>query len=77
MGGARPQDWVKLNVGGTNFLTTRTTLCRDPKSFLCRLVQEDPELLHTDKVEIFLYCPSSQSVMNVKFNLNMMKKYFR
>ncbi|CAL4066601.1 unnamed protein product, partial [Meganyctiphanes norvegica] len=48
-GATRPREWVKLNVGGTNFLTTRTTLCRDPKSFLCRLVQEDPELLHTDK----------------------------
>ena len=36
--------WVRLNVGGTYFLTTRTTLCRDPKSFLCRLCQEDPDL---------------------------------
>ena len=34
--------WVRLNVGGTYFLTTRTTLCRDPKSFLCRLCQDDP-----------------------------------
>ncbi|KAH7944304.1 hypothetical protein HPB52_018179 [Rhipicephalus sanguineus] len=41
--------WVKLNVGGTCFLTTRTTLCRDPKSFLYRLCQEDPEL-DSDKV---------------------------
>lgn len=45
-------EWVKLNVGGTCFLTTRTTLCRDPNSFLCRLVQEDAKLeLHTDKVK--------------------------
>ncbi|XP_031654834.1 BTB/POZ domain-containing protein KCTD5 isoform X3 [Oncorhynchus kisutch] len=36
--------WVRLNVGGTYFLTTRQTLCRDPKSFLYRLSQADPDL---------------------------------
>lgn len=41
--------WVRLNVGGTYFLTTRQTLCRDPKSFLYRLSQADPEL-DSDKV---------------------------
>ncbi|XP_071491940.1 BTB/POZ domain-containing protein KCTD5-like [Diadema setosum] len=41
---ARKSKWVRLNVGGTYFLTTRTTLCRDPKSFLCRLCQDDPDL---------------------------------
>lgn len=41
--------WVKLNVGGTYFVTTRSTLCRDTKSFLCRLCQEDPSL-ESDKV---------------------------
>lgn len=41
-------EWVKLNVGGTTFLTTRTTLGRDPKSFLFRLIQEEPDL-NTDK----------------------------
>ena len=41
--------WVKLNVGGTHFMTTRSTLCRDTKSFLCRLCQEDPSL-ESDKV---------------------------
>lgn len=46
--------WVKLNVGGTCFLTTRTTLCRDPKSFLYRLCQEDPEL-DSDKDETGAY----------------------
>nr|XP_054310838.1 BTB/POZ domain-containing protein KCTD5-like isoform X5 [Pongo pygmaeus] len=35
--------WVRLNVGGTYFLTTRQTLCRDPKSFLYRLCQADPD----------------------------------
>lgn len=32
--------WVRLNVGGTLFLTTKTTLCRDPKSMLSRLCQD-------------------------------------
>ena len=45
--------WVRLNVGGTYFLTTRTTLCRDPKSFLCRLCQEDPDL-SSDTVSAFV-----------------------
>lgn len=32
--------WVRLNVGGTCFLTTKTTLSRDPNSFLARLIQD-------------------------------------
>jgi len=50
---SKPQAWVALNVGGTKFLTTRTTLCRDPKSFLYRLCQEDPDL-HSAKVRILI-----------------------
>ncbi|XP_017321537.1 BTB/POZ domain-containing protein KCTD5 isoform X2 [Ictalurus punctatus] len=46
--------WVRLNVGGTYFLTTTQTLCREPKSFLYRLCQEDPEL-HSDKDELGAY----------------------
>ncbi|TKC51451.1 hypothetical protein EI555_019989 [Monodon monoceros] len=46
--------WVRLNVGGTYFLTTRQTLCRDPKSFLYRLCQADPDL-DSDKDETGAY----------------------
>ncbi|KAG7335570.1 hypothetical protein KOW79_000263 [Hemibagrus wyckioides] len=46
--------WVRLNVGGTYFQTTTQTLCREPKSFLYRLCQEDPEL-QSDKDELGAY----------------------
>ncbi|KAJ7426010.1 BTB/POZ domain-containing protein KCTD5 [Willisornis vidua] len=49
-----PGKWVRLNVGGTCFLTTRQTLCRDPKSFLFRLCQADPDL-DSDKDETGAY----------------------
>lgn len=34
-------EWVRLNVGGTVFMTTKTTLAKDPKSFLCRICQDE------------------------------------
>lgn len=49
----RRSQWVKLNVGGTVFLTTRTTLCRDLKSFLYRLIQDEPDL-NSDKVYLII-----------------------
>ena len=42
--------WIQLNVGGTKFTTTRMTLCKDPKSFLYRLVQDDHVLSSTKVV---------------------------
>lgn len=48
--------WVRLNVGGTYFITTKQTLCREPKSFLFRLCQEDPDL-DSDKVS-----PGSENI---------------
>lgn len=47
--GARRSEWISLNVGGTTFMTTRTTLSKDPKSFLYRLIQDEPDL-NTDRV---------------------------
>lgn len=43
------KQWVRLNVGGTIFLTTKTTLARDQSSFLYRLCQEDSDLI-SDRV---------------------------
>ncbi|XP_053112435.1 BTB/POZ domain-containing protein KCTD17 isoform X2 [Hemicordylus capensis] len=45
--------WVRLNVGGTIFLTTKQTLCREQKSFLCRLCQG--EELQSDRDETGAY----------------------
>ncbi|CAJ0956145.1 unnamed protein product [Ranitomeya imitator] len=56
-GGHRRQNgrkWVRLNVGGTYFLSTKQTLCREPKSFLYRLCQEEPDL-DSDKDETGAY----------------------
>lgn len=38
LGASAGDEWVCLNVGGTVFATTRTTLAKDPASFLYRLV---------------------------------------
>ena len=34
-------NWITLNVGGKYFTTTKTTLKKDPKSFLARLASID------------------------------------
>lgn len=45
--------WIKLNVGGKIFLTTRQTLSRESGSFLARLCQENGDL-PSDKVLILI-----------------------
>ncbi|XP_053722288.1 BTB/POZ domain-containing protein KCTD5 isoform X1 [Synchiropus splendidus] len=52
--GSGTSKWIRLNVGGTYFLTTRQTLCQHPKSFLYRLSQANPEL-DSDKDETGAY----------------------
>ena len=37
-------EWVKLNIGGTYFLTTKITLCKEKGTFLARLVQANTDL---------------------------------
>ena len=47
-------EWVRLNIGGTVFLTTKTTLCKERGSFLARLCQDDPNLPSL-KVELIMF----------------------
>ena len=49
-------EWVKLNVGGTTFLTTKTTLSKDPESVLSKLVNEDMSNVLTDGKVRYEYC---------------------
>ena len=51
--------WVRLNVGGTVFATTVTTLAKDPDSFLYRICRtDDKDYLDSHKVRYcgFTYC---------------------
>ena len=44
-------EWVRLNIGGQCFVTTKTTLCKNANSFFYKLLQDDPTIgLTTDKV---------------------------
>ena len=48
---ANKPEWVRLNVGGQYFVTTKTTLCKNANSFFFKLCQDDPSIgLTTDKV---------------------------
>jgi len=47
--------WVRLNVGGTVFATTITTLAKDPNSFLYRICRTDDNLdSHKDNTGAYL-----------------------
>ncbi|XP_034243277.1 BTB/POZ domain-containing protein KCTD5 [Thrips palmi] len=48
------KQWVRLNVGGTHFLTTKTTLSGDPNSFLFRLCQESDLISDRDETGAYL-----------------------
>ena len=46
--------WVRLNVGGTVFATTVTTLAKDPDSFLYRICRtDDKDYLDSHKVNSY------------------------
>ncbi|CAJ0565645.1 unnamed protein product, partial [Mesorhabditis spiculigera] len=50
-------DVVRLNVGGTLFCTTRTTLLRDPSSIFSRVLDSDeetPSIVHLEDGSIFI-----------------------
>ncbi|XP_034049663.1 BTB/POZ domain-containing protein KCTD5 isoform X3 [Thalassophryne amazonica] len=51
--GGNSSKWVRLNVGGTVFLTTRQTLLKEQTSFLYRLCQQQD--LHSDTDETGAY----------------------
>lgn len=54
--------WVRLNVGGTVFLTTRQTLLKEQTSFLYRLCQQQD--LHSDTVSLSpVRCASGAGVV--------------
>uniref|UniRef100_A0A8C2F3H5 Potassium channel tetramerization domain containing 17 n=1 Tax=Cyprinus carpio TaxID=7962 RepID=A0A8C2F3H5_CYPCA len=66
--------WVRLNVGGTVFLTTRQTLLKEQTSFLYRLCQQQD--LHSDthqpEISIFYYMmPLAENVIHLKLILSM------
>lgn len=61
--------WIRLNVGGQVFLTTRSTLCRDPKSFFYRLCQDDLDL-PTDKVR-------KLKIKNIRQRSNQFLKFLK
>jgi len=45
-----PNKWITLNVGGTNFTTTKATLQKDAKSFLARLASCSDDITELNKL---------------------------
>ena len=63
-------EWVRLNIGGQCFVTTKTTLCKNPQSFFYKLLQDDPSIsLTTDRVGV-LY-------KRIDFELNLTEELTR
>ncbi|MGH0184030.1 UNVERIFIED_CONTAM: hypothetical protein FKN15_013737 [Acipenser sinensis] len=52
--GTNAAKWVRLNVGGTLFLTTRQTLCKEQTSFLYRLCQQHELQSDTDETGAYV-----------------------
>jgi len=36
-------EWIRLNIGGQSFVTTKTTLCKDPDSFFYKLLCQEEQ----------------------------------
>ncbi|KAI1690722.1 BTB/POZ domain-containing protein [Ditylenchus destructor] len=64
---APKDDWVRLNVGGKVFQTTKDTLSRYPDTFLARLVNGG---LSSDKNRSILEAPKYNSARLRKFNFS-------
>ena len=47
-------EWVSLNVGGSIFKTTKSTLSKDRESFLFRLISEDSLVSAKDETGAYL-----------------------
>ena len=59
-------DWIKLNVGGTMFETTRSTLVSDRESILARMFDSDsnrPPAENQDGVFLIDACPRAFAVI--------------
>ena len=71
------KEWVRLNVGGRVFTTSRATLTKDPQSFLARIALEDTEL-GSDKViyqcnissNMQLFCQNQGALSRIAFHLS-------
>merc|ERR1719369_2001902 len=60
-------DWIRLNVGGTMFETSRATLTSHPTSSLARMFEPNstlpPAIVTTDGVYLIDACPAGFSVI--------------
>lgn len=45
------QEWVKLNVGGVIYHTTRTTLCKDENSMINKMFTQNSEIMVPGKMD--------------------------
>ena len=61
-------EWIRLNVGGKLFTTTRFTLRKDPESFLFRLCQENSGLV-SQKDDMGAYLVDRDLVILVLFSI--------